>query len=173
MTEKGLCECECGRKTSVSAEGVSRRFISGHNGRGYGAKHYSWKGGRGTTNGYAVLLRPEHPRAGSKGYVYEHILIAEQALGKYLPGGAVVHHVNGIKTDNKPSNLVICPDQAYHLLLHQRQRALKACGDPTARKCWICKEHSVDVRQGGHSFYHPSCQTTYYKEQQKKRSAKI
>ena len=67
-----------------------------------------------------------------------HIELAERALGKPLPPGAEVHHVNGIKHDNRPENLVICPDHAYHTLLHARQRAMDACGNPNYRKCEIC-----------------------------------
>lgn len=33
----------------------------------------------------------------------EHLRIAEAALGKPLPSGAVVHHANGYKADNEPS----------------------------------------------------------------------
>ena len=69
-----------------------------------------------------------------------HVEMAERALGKPLPPGVEVHHVNGIKHDNRPENLVICPDHAYHFLLHARQRAMDACGDPSFRKCEICGE---------------------------------
>lgn len=59
--------------------------------------------------------------------ILEHIWIAERALGKKLPPGAVVHHMNEDKTDNfTPLNLIICPDQAYHMLLHKRMRDYEA-----------------------------------------------
>jgi len=52
----------------------------------------------------------------------QHVLVAEKALGKSLPKGAVVHHVDEDKQNNDPRNLVICPNQAYHNLLHKRIR---------------------------------------------------
>lgn len=48
--------------------------------------------------------------------------VASQALGKPLPKGACVHHVNGDPADNRPENLVICQDQDYHTLLHQNTK---------------------------------------------------
>ena len=56
----------------------------------------------------------------------EHVAVAEKSLGKPLPPGAVVHHVNEDKLDNRNSNLVICPDRAYHNALHAKMRAQSA-----------------------------------------------
>jgi hypothetical protein len=69
----------------------------------------------------------------------EHRLIAARALGHPLPRRAVVHHVDGDVANNAPANLVICPDQAYHRLIHQRDAAQRACGNANWRKCAYCK----------------------------------
>jgi HNH endonuclease len=47
----------------------------------------------------------EHPRAGNGGYVFEHILIMEELLGRHLLPEETVHHRNGVRDDNRPHNL--------------------------------------------------------------------
>lgn len=70
-----------------------------------------------------------------------HIALAEKALGKKLPKGAEIHHVDEDKTNNNPDNLVICPNHSYHALLHARQRILAAGGTPGKQKiCGMCKQ---------------------------------
>lgn len=89
---------------------------------------------------YTQTFAPQHPRASSSGHISRHVLIAEQALGHFLPAGAQVHHVDGDKHHNVNWNLVICQDGAYHKLLHVRTRVLKAGGNPnTDRFCGYCQ----------------------------------
>lgn len=80
-------------------------------------------------------------RAHSNGTVLEHLVIAEEALGRPLPRRAQVHHVDGNPRNNDRRNLVICEDGAYHMLLHVRQRVIAAGGNPsTQRVCGRCRE---------------------------------
>ncbi len=75
-----------------------------------------------------------------------HLVIAETALGRRLPDGAEVHHVDGDKKNNRNGNLVICQDHAYHSLLHTRAKVVRAGGNPNTqafcRKCRACKDLS-------------------------------
>jgi hypothetical protein len=72
---------------------------------------------------------------------FEHRDVAERVLGRALIRPEEVHHVNGDKTDNSATNIVICPDRAYHMLIHQREDALKASGHADWLKCPVCKTY--------------------------------
>lgn len=104
----------------------------------------AWKGGRFVQrNGYVLVWEPDHPNAYSYGYVFEHVRVVASALGRPLCGTEEVHHVDENKSNNANSNLVLCPDRAYHMLLHRRLRAYKAVGDPNARLCKYCKRYDL------------------------------
>lgn len=109
----------------------------------------------------------EHPNRNSQGYVFEHILVAEAAMGKYLGAGHPVHHVNGDPSDNRPENLVVCEDAAYHALIHERMRAKEATGNPRSQKCVVCKQWDVPenmtlVKNRG--WYHKPCDAARARE---------
>ena len=70
-----------------------------------GSKNYFWKGGIIKDKGYITKHKPEHPFTDFRGYVREHRLIMEEFLGRYLTKDECVHHINGIKNDNRIENL--------------------------------------------------------------------
>jgi hypothetical protein len=156
-TAPRYCACGCGKITNISRDtgkgrvrGRYNKYCNGHNHKGEtGSLSTTWKGGRVST---------------------KHVLKAREVLGKSLPKGTVVHH-------HSKEQLVICENQAYHLLLHQRTRALKACGNANWRKCYICKKY--DEPRGlsipsmkGRQAYHKCCMAKHvrritYKQKEK------
>ena len=78
----------------------------------------------------------------------QHIEMAERAIGRKLPPGAHVHHVDGNHLNNAPGNLVVCPSGGYHMLLHARTRALDACGNPNWRPCKMCGAYGPPKPKG-------------------------
>jgi hypothetical protein len=168
----GFCKCGCGGLAPISSctilkkgyvKGKPRKYIRGHNPSTppilKGEKNPRWNGRRTKKTGYPAFYCPEHPRADMLGYVIEHIVIAEKALGKYLPSQAVIHHADENIENNSNSNLVICENRAYLLYLHQRLRAFNACGHTDWRKCWICKNYdepkNLTVKKA--KAYHKAC----------------
>jgi hypothetical protein len=66
----------------------------------------NWRGGRTRHKaGYLMIRLPDHPRARSSSYVFEHILVMEEILGRHLFPDEQVHHRNGVRDDNRPENL--------------------------------------------------------------------
>ena len=66
----------------------------------------NWKGGVNKhASGYLKELRKGHPRADKNGYVMQHRLVMEKVLGRYLEANEHIHHMNGIRDDNRPENL--------------------------------------------------------------------
>lgn len=57
-------------------------------------------------SGYIMRKAPYHPYANNRGYVPEHRLVMENQIGRYLiPRKELVHHINGIRDDNRIENL--------------------------------------------------------------------
>ncbi len=113
-----------------------------------------------------MIYLPDHHRSTSNGYVREHILIAEAAFGKPLPLGVVIHH-------HTPKQIVICQDNAYHKLIHQRMKALEGCGHANWHKCKHCKRYDNPVnltmpKKVRQSAYHKHCAGAYQRERSRK-----
>lgn len=89
-----------------------------------GDKAGGWKGGRYSTvrDKYVYIYCPTHPFAkkggkGGGGYVLEHRLVMEKILGRYLEKKEDVHHINGVKDDNRKENLMLV-SHSYHYQEH-------------------------------------------------------
>ena len=79
---------------------------------GEGENHHCWRGGKTTSkDGYVTFS------ATNKKGQAEHRVIVENVLGRKLKSNEVVHHINGIRDDNRNSNLLVCT-RSYHTRLH-------------------------------------------------------
>ena len=77
-----------------------------------------------TYNGYYAIYMPEHPKAYSNGCVYEHILVAEEMLGRYLVGEECVHHKDRNRKNNSPDNLMVFKTGLDHNAYHNGAEAV-------------------------------------------------
>lgn len=129
-----VCECGCGTP-------VSRRFVTGHNRRGAKtgdvhrariaeSQRKAWEtkrermalgSRRKDSNGYWLVK----VREGGGRWDKEHVLIAEQSISRKLLPGEHVHHINCIRDDNRPENLVVLQAGA-HATAHHSLNALVA-----------------------------------------------
>jgi len=110
-----------------------------------GKNNPMWRGGtKKTRDGRNLVLNRNHTRSDCNGYVLKSIVMAEKVLGKPLPHKSQVHHFSGDPSKDT-GNLIICENQAYHHLLHQRKRAYDACGNANWRKCRYCGEYDAPV----------------------------
>lgn len=70
-------------------------------------------------DGEHILVRThDHPRRGRSNLVYEHVIVVEKKLGRFLDKDERVHHINCVKDDNRPENLFVCFDNTEHFKIH-------------------------------------------------------
>lgn len=109
-------EALIGRKVTEKMREAARRLGKSQ----VGPKNPSWKG-RVKRSGYIAIRVNNHPYASADGYVMEHRLVMEKVLGRFLLPHEDVHHLNGIKTDNRPENLKVMTKQE-HARFHGEER---------------------------------------------------
>jgi hypothetical protein len=91
------------RRTLVSR----RKDLKWGNDARQGKGNSNWHGGKYFDDkGYVRARVPDHPFE-VHGYVYEHRLVIEHAIGRYLEPWESCHHINEVKEDNRVSNLYL------------------------------------------------------------------
>lgn len=91
-------------------------------GSAFGPMNGAYKSGRRIDrDGYVLVsAAPEHPNARKRqdrhvGVIYEHRLVMEQKLGRYLRRRETVDHIDGLRLHNAPDNLRLFACNADHL----------------------------------------------------------
>lgn len=131
-----VCKCGCGEK-----------FIGCRYGKGYkkghsqkitrklmvGEKAPKWTGGIIYKRGYVFIYNPNHPHNDHQ-YVKRSRLEMEKKLGRYLNKEEIVHHINGIKNDNRIENLVLCKNNKEHRKKYHKELYIKGENNPNYKK---------------------------------------
>jgi len=80
--------------------------------RKVGEDNSNWKGGRTKTNGYVYIRVKRISGGAGQSYKAEHHLVWESHYG-LLPKDYIVHHLNGVKDDNRIENLIAMPRKLH------------------------------------------------------------
>lgn len=78
-----------------------------------GEKNLQWKGGRAKKGEYILIKNHTHPYRYKNNYVQEHRLVMEKSLGRLLEPYEHIHHINGVRSDNRIENLFLTTNSTH------------------------------------------------------------
>jgi len=111
------------RKGQIMSQEQKDKISKGRIGKYSGENNPRWKSGKWIDeDGYVMVYSPNHPNKTYGRYIREHRLIIEESIGRFLEKDEVVHHINGIRSDNRIENLVLIKNQGEHISSHNGNR---------------------------------------------------
>lgn len=122
---KSLEKCKkCGEERHVLPSRLKMKTYTGlcivcYKASTRGVNHPLWSGGiQKTSPGYVLVWLDRDdfffPMAQRSGYVLEHRLVMAKHLNRCLLAWEVIHHINGVKDDNRLENLLILKSDSNH-----------------------------------------------------------
>jgi len=119
-----------------------------------GSKNPNYKGGRrADKDGYILVMEPTHPDRRYHGYVLEHRLFVEQYLKLRLTKNDIVHHKNGIRSDNRLINLDLLSksdhDNLHNATRNKSKRIIKTCP--------VCNKKFSSLKSSGVTYCSLDC----------------
>lgn len=151
-----LIECKCGCtkvRFLVDDKGRIREYI--HNHHVFGENNSNWNGGIRYRYNYRYILMPDYPRAGSDGYVVEHVYVYEQYNKCCLLPWGEVHHLDPVREgycNNMPWNLIG--------VTKWQHRTLDRTKDMSNRRCSKCSSTETYKKQNGRDVWYGKTEDT-------------
>ena len=99
------------KQKKIISEANSCNF-DGMNGYGHTKKRKDW---------YIKCYVPKHPNCSIDKYVMLHTVLMERSIGRYLNKDEVVHHINGVRDDDRLENLQLMKIRD-HQSMHMKKR---------------------------------------------------
>lgn len=143
--------CECGCKILIPCINKLRKLAKFKRGHwlktSKGDKHPSWKGGVIERDGYIMIHEPDHPNSNKKGYVYEHIKIITELIGRPLTEYEEIHHIDRNRKNNNLNNLLLLSNHSEHMKIHFKNKDIFDFKiDTSNRFCNLCGMTNEDMK---------------------------
>lgn len=104
--------------------------------------------------GYIIVYLPNHPFHNKDNCIYEHRLVMEEHIGRYLTKNEVVHHKNHVRDDNRIENLELIDSNSTHMLRHELEKRIirlqnisEIPKDTSNTSCFICNSTETHRRK--------------------------